>query len=94
MKDNVKEIIAKRPITEKDLAGYSGFCYKGSDQCIFEQNKCIDNDIFGHDTYSLYCTRSGKLKETNSYVCENKCTYKTTKEEYEKELGKKEEYRE
>lgn len=87
MKSEVEKIIENRPITEEDLEAYKGFDYKSDDACIFEQNKCTERDIFGHDSYERYCTRSGELKHTDSYICERKCPFKTTVKDYKSEKG-------
>lgn len=86
MKNEVNEIIESRPITKEDLEGYKGFEYKSNEACIFEQNKCIERDIFGHDSYETYCTRLGESKRCISLYCE-RCGLKTTVGEYKTEKG-------
>ena len=29
-----------------------------------------DNDIFGHDSYDVYCTKTGELRKICGIVCE------------------------
>ncbi len=86
MKREVKTIIESRPITNEDLEAYPGYAYKSDDSCIFEQNKYTDHDIFGHDSYESYCTRSGKPKSCDQFIC-SRCHYKTTVKEYKEELN-------
>ena len=84
MNVKVKEIIKDRPITLEDKEGYKGYSYKSGDACLFEQNKCIERDIFGHDSYESFCTKSGELKPGGFFAC-HRCDCKTTVDEYEEE---------
>jgi hypothetical protein len=59
-----------REITKADKEGYAGFATKSTNDCSFIQRKYTDNDIFGHDSYDVYCTKTGELRKICGIVCE------------------------
>lgn len=59
-----------REITKADKEGYVGFATKSTNDCSFIQRKYTDHDIFGHDSYDSYCTKTGELRKICDMVCE------------------------
>ena len=68
-----------REITKADKEGYAGFANKSKDDCPFIQRKYVDNDIYGHDSYEVYCTKTGELRKIQSIICERCLTDNTDK---------------
>ena len=65
-----------REITKADKEGYAGFATKSTNDCSFIQRKYTDNDIFGHDSYDVYCPKTGGLRKIICLVCE-RCRWRS-----------------
>lgn len=82
MNQEIKNIIQNRPITQGDLEGAKGYCYKSEDTCVFEQIECTDRDIMGHDSFASVCTKTGKPVEVISFIHCAKCNTRISVKDY------------